>query len=156
MKKLIWKLEKTLLNNDDKVEISYYLNYKQMGKDLKILPANLKAIAYNLRSNIISYNDQFYKIKIIKVKIDDLDEQIYAKLFKQQMDQEEEERKIMENYKKELQKIKSEVIEKKKKIKNNLKESNNINNDNDNINNNDDDNKKKKIRWTKNKLSNIK
>ena len=153
MKKLIWKLEKTLLNNDDKVEISYYLNYKQMGKDLKILPANLKAIAYNLRSNIISYNGQFYKIKIIKVKIDELDEHIYAKVFKQQIDQEEEERKIMENYKKEIQKIKSEVIEEKKKIKNNLKESNNINNDN--INNNDDDNKKK-IRWTKNKLNNIK
>lgn len=153
MKKLIWKLEKTLLNNDDKVEISYYLNYKQMGKDLKILQANLKAIAYNLRSNIISYNGQFYKIKIIKVKIDELDEHIYAKVFKQQIDQEEEERKIMENYKKKLKKIKSEVIEEKKKIKNNLKESNNINNDN--INNNDDDNKKK-IRWTKNKLNNIK
>lgn len=153
MKKLIWKLEKTLLNNDDKVEISYYVNYKQMGKDLNILPANLKAIAYNLRSNIISCNGQFYRIKIIKVKIDDLDKQIYAKLFKQQMDQEEEERKIMENYKKEIQKIKGEVLEKKKKLKNSLKESNNINNDN--INNNDDDNKKK-IRWTKNKLSNIK
>lgn len=80
MKKLVWKLERRLINSD-KVIVSYHRDYHDMGEYINVSFATLKQIYYKLRSNILTLEDGLYKITITKEKAEDLSPSIYFSIF---------------------------------------------------------------------------
>ena len=80
MKKLVWKLERRLINSD-KIIVSYHRDYHDMGEYINVSFATLKQIYYKLRSNILTIEDCLYKITITKQKAEDLSPAIYFSIF---------------------------------------------------------------------------